>query len=219
MTYRKRMTVGIAGLAIVLVAATGCVSKKRFRTTVEETDSRIGTLESDVESGQRRMEGIETTTNRRLQDLDSATERANRTGTQAMTAAERAAEEARRALDGKLLWTMTLSDDKVKFPLDKATLSDEAKVELDELASRVKELNKAVYLEIEGHTDSTGEEAYNRQLGRERAEAVLRYLNEMAGIPLHAMNVISHGENTPIADNSSRDGRSQNRRVVVKVLE
>jgi outer membrane protein OmpA-like peptidoglycan-associated protein len=215
MAYRRTLSIGAAGMAMVLLAVPGCVTKKQFRSTVEDTDNRIGTIEGDVESSQRRLEGLEQTTDR----IGSEAERANRTGSQALSAAERAAEEARRASEGRLLWKITLSDDKVKFPLDEATLSDEAIAELDQLASRVKSLNKAVYLEIEGHTDSTGAEAYNRTLGQQRAEAVLRYLNEKAGIPLHAMNVISHGEKTPIADNSSREGRSQNRRVVVKVLE
>jgi outer membrane protein OmpA-like peptidoglycan-associated protein len=213
------LTISAAGLTVVLAAAPGCVSSKRFKSTVEDTDNRIGTLESGVEANERRVQGLEETTNRRIAEVGSEAEKAYRTGSQAMTAAERAAEEARKAADGRLLWTVTLSDDKVRFPLDQAKLSGEAIAELDELASRVKDLNKAVYLEIEGHTDSSGETAYNQELGQKRAEAVLRYLNEKAGIPLHAMNVISHGETTPIADNSSREGRSQNRRVVVKVLE
>ncbi len=56
-------------------------------------------------------------------------------------------------------------------------------------------------------------------LGEKRAEAVRNYLNMKDGIPLHAMNIISYGETQPVADNSTRDGRAQNRRVVVKVLE
>jgi outer membrane protein OmpA-like peptidoglycan-associated protein len=76
-----------------------------------------------------------------------------------------------------------------------------------------------VYLEIEGHTDSTGSEAYNHTLGLRRADAVRDYLNRSGGIPLHAMSTISLGEGDPVADNSSSTGRSQNRRVVVRVLE
>ena len=72
---------------------------------------------------------------------------------------------------------------------------------------------------IEGHTDNTGSEGYNFDLGATRADAVRDYLNREGGVPLHAMNTISYGESQPVADNSSAGGRSQNRRVVVRVLE
>ena len=77
---------------------------------------------------------------------------------------------------------------------------------------------KNVYLEIEGHTDSVGSPTLNERLGLERAEAVKRYLYEQHSIPLHKMNVISFGETKPVAPNGTRDGRAQNRRVVIKVL-
>jgi len=80
-------------------------------------------------------------------------------------------------------------------------------------------MDKTVYLEIEGHTDNVGSEEYNKVLGERRAEAVRVYLNEKGGIPLHAMNVISYGEDEPVSDNGSRTGRAQNRRVVIRVLE
>ena len=59
---------------------------------------------------------------------------------------------------------------------------------------------------------------YNEKLGLERAEAVKRYLYEQHQIPLHKMNVISYGEDKPVAPNKDRAGRAQNRRVVIKVL-
>ena len=77
---------------------------------------------------------------------------------------------------------------------------------------------RQVFIEIEGHTDSVGSPAYNERLGLQRAEAVKRYLYEQHHIPLHKMNVISFGEAKPVAPNKTRDGRAQNRRVVVKVL-
>jgi outer membrane protein OmpA-like peptidoglycan-associated protein len=73
-------------------------------------------------------------------------------------------------------------------------------------------------VEIEGHTDSAGPAAYNEQLGLARAEAVKRYLYEQHQVPLHKMNAISFGEEKPVMDNKTRENRSQNRRVVIKVL-
>jgi outer membrane protein OmpA-like peptidoglycan-associated protein len=71
---------------------------------------------------------------------------------------------------------------------------------------------------IEGHTDSTGPRAINERIGLERAEAVERYLYEQYQIPLPKMDVISYGEEKPIAPNTTRAGRAQNRRVVIKVM-
>jgi outer membrane protein OmpA-like peptidoglycan-associated protein len=79
-------------------------------------------------------------------------------------------------------------------------------------------MDKALYFEIEGHTDNVGSEDYNVQLGEKRAMAVRNYLAEK-GVPLHALNVISYGESQPVADNSAPQGRAQNRRVVIRVLE
>ena len=74
------------------------------------------------------------------------------------------------------------------------------------------------FIEIEGHTDNVGEKNLNYKLGLDRAEAVKRYLYENQQIPLHKINVISYGEEKPIAPNKTKDGRAQNRRVVIKVL-
>jgi peptidoglycan-associated lipoprotein len=74
------------------------------------------------------------------------------------------------------------------------------------------------FLEIEGHTDSAGTPEGNYRLGMQRAEAVKRYIYEQHQVPLHRINVISYGEDKPIAPNKTRDGRAQNRRVVIKVL-
>ncbi len=78
--------------------------------------------------------------------------------------------------------------------------------------------NKPVYIEVQGHTDNVGSEKYNQELGQSRAEAVRRYLNQKDGFPLHRMNVISYGKAAPVASNKNRQGRAQNRRVVLVVL-
>ena len=128
------------------------------------------------------------------------------------------ATEAEKAAKGKLIFSVTLSNDKVTFPFNRAEISDEAKALIDEAIAPLKAENKGVFFEIEGHTDNAGDEAYNEKLGEERALAVRGYLHEQ-GIALNRMQVISYGEKKPVADNKTRDGRAQNRRVVIKVLE
>jgi outer membrane protein OmpA-like peptidoglycan-associated protein len=79
-------------------------------------------------------------------------------------------------------------------------------------------MRTAIFIEVEGHTDNVGQAAYNQQLGLERAETVKRYLYAQHQVPLHKINVISYGEDKPVAPNTTRTGRAQNRRVVVRIL-
>jgi peptidoglycan-associated lipoprotein len=120
---------------------------------------------------------------------------------------------------GKLTYEVVLSDDKLKFGSGKAVLGGIAEVALDAFVAQLKNGNKGVYIEIQGHTDSRGEVAANMKLGLARAEAVKRYLNINGGIPLYRMSTISYGESEPIADNRYKAGRSENRRVVLVVLQ
>ena len=112
---------------------------------------------------------------------------------------------------------MTLSNDKVRFPVNRAEISDEAKAIIDEAVMPLKTENRGVYFEIQGYTDATGEEPYNFRLGEDRAMAVRDYIAKTHGIALSRINVISYGESNPVADNKTRDGRAQNRRVVIRI--
>src|SRR5262249_54046581 len=128
------------------------------------------------------------------------------------------AQEAGKLAEGKLLYEKVLTDDKVKFGFNKHELSDTAKAALDEFANDLKKQNQAVYIEIQGHTDNGGSAGYNEKLGPSRAQAVRQYLNKHPQFPPHRINVISYGAAEPIADNKTREGRSQNRRVALVVL-
>jgi len=119
---------------------------------------------------------------------------------------------------GKLLYEVTLTDDRVKFKSTKSDLPDAAKDILNNLVEQLKAVNKSVFVEIQGYTDSNGGDEYNMQLGQDRADSVRRYLAEN-GVPLHRISTISYGEGRPIAPNNNSEGRSKNRRVVVLVLE
>jgi peptidoglycan-associated lipoprotein len=111
-----------------------------------------------------------------------------------------------------------LSEDQGNFKFGQTKLPDSAKAKIDEMVQQLKQDPKNVFIEIEGHTDNVGDKTVNEKVGLERAEAVQRYLYEMYQIPLHKMNVISYGEDKPVAPNKTKAGRAQNRRVVIKVL-
>jgi outer membrane protein OmpA-like peptidoglycan-associated protein len=104
------------------------------------------------------------------------------------------------------------------FLFDGAALPDAAKTSLDQMINQLKAGPKGIFIEIEGHTDNVGAAAYNEHLGLERADVVKRYLYEQHQVPLHKINVISYGEDKPVAPNTTRAGRGLNRRVVVRLL-
>jgi peptidoglycan-associated lipoprotein len=118
----------------------------------------------------------------------------------------------------RLVYEVVLSEDQGNFKFGKTTLPDEAKQKIDEMVAQLKQDPKNIYLEIEGHTDNVGPKTINDKVGLERAQAVQRYLYEQYQVPLHKMNIISYGQEKPVAPNKTKEGRAQNRRVVIKVL-
>ncbi len=106
----------------------------------------------------------------------------------------------------------------VNFNVNSAVLSAEAKQQLDTLAEKTTNA-RAFMIEVAGHTDSTGSEAKNFRLSRERADAVVQYLAVNHKIPLRRfITPMGYGKTEAIADNSTAAGRKQNRRVEVKIL-
>jgi outer membrane protein OmpA-like peptidoglycan-associated protein len=105
----------------------------------------------------------------------------------------------------------------VNFKVNSALLSDEAKAALDEIAEQAK-AEKGYLIQVMGFASADGTEAKNRVLSERRADAVKRYLAEH-DIPLHRMiNPFGFGELKPVAENNTREGRQQNRRVEVAIL-
>jgi OOP family OmpA-OmpF porin len=106
----------------------------------------------------------------------------------------------------------------VNFRVGSSVLNPDAKTKLDEIATKAQNA-KGYVLEVTGFADSTGSTARNRALSQRRADAVIRYLVEQHQIPLRRIvTPYGFGESNPVADNKTRDGRLQNRRVEVKVL-
>ena len=151
--------------------------------------------------------------NTRVDGTDSKLAEVDRTSQEAL----KRATDAGKLAEGKFLYSVVLSDDSVKFPLNQHELSPEAEQRLADFASKLKGDNKNVYLEIQGFTDASGDPKYNETLGGERAETVRKFLSKQ-GVPLNRMATISYGEDDPVAPNDNPDGRAQNRRVVIQVL-
>lgn len=201
-------------LALVLAGgllASGCATKKYVQKEDAKVTDRVNGVQGEVEDVQSQVKQHDT----RLTTHDQQIGEASRTAQEALDRAQ----EAGKLAEGKLLYETVLTDDRVHFGLNKDDLSDEAKAALDEFAAKLKAEGKGVYIEVQGHTDATGDDDYNEKLGQDRAQAVRNYLARQDQLPLHRMNVISYGELAPIADNKSPEGRSQNRRVALVVLK
>jgi len=196
----------VGALLVGIVGLGGCATKRFVGEEVSKSsaaaEKRISEVQSQVETAQSRVREHDT----KLAELDKTTR----------DALERA-EAAGKLAEGKFVYSLVLSDDAVKFPINRHELSKDAQAKLTEFAERLKSENKNVYLEIQGHTDSSGPDMYNLELGEARAEAVRRYLSKQ-GIALNRMSTISYGEEEPVTKNTSRKGRAQNRRVAVVVL-
>lgn len=223
-----RYAVLITSVAFVaLVGSTGCATKGYVGTEIaqvsDELNGRIDAVSASVEDAQER-------TRQNAEEIQKVDQRAAAAGEQA-DAANRAAEAAQtdatsalelaEAADGaarKLVYEVVLSEAQGNFGFGATQLNDAMKAELDQVVERLKASSEGVYLEIEGHTDSTGEAGVNQIVGLRRAEAVRDYLHEQHGVALRKMNVVSRGEDEPVAPNNTREGRAQNRRVVIKLM-
>lgn len=105
----------------------------------------------------------------------------------------------------------------VLFEFDSARLTPSDRNGLDAVASRLRNEAANVQLRVTGHTDSVGRDAYNQKLSERRAHSVTDYLIS-SGIPRSSfVSVSGEGETRPVADNSSAEGRAQNRRVEIKI--
>jgi len=110
-----------------------------------------------------------------------------------------------------------ISDVVLNFQFGRSELTDEAKSKLASAVTMPVAQARSTSVALEGHADWIGSEGYNERLGLARAEAVRRYLAEHLQIPADQISVVSYGESSPSAPNTTREGRAINRRVVIKV--
>jgi len=233
----RKSLVAASLLALTVAVAPACATKKFVRTEVGGVNQKVDTLTGTVEETQERTrQNAE-----RIGVVDQKAEAAGKSATAAQSAADaaaaraaeantRAGEAATRAtavggrLDEvvassrRLVYEVTLSEDQGNFKFGKAAMPETVTPELDQLVQQLKANPNGAYIEIEGHTDNVGDKEINYKLGLERAENIKRYLYETHQVPLFKINVISFGEEKPVGDNKTKDGRAQNRRVVIKVL-
>ncbi|WP_374567974.1 OmpA family protein [Ideonella sp.] len=193
-----RLSSLIAASSVMLLSA--CATKEFVTESIAPVQTRVQAQDASLKALDGRAQGSEA----RIAALEKE-------------AAARAQAAANLPAPPGLLMSTLLTDDKIKFSSGRAQLTEQAGQELDQLVAKLKADNQPVFVEIQGHTDATGSDTINQQLGLKRAEAVRLHLAR-AGLPLARMATISYGESAPLADNSTSEGRSMNRRVQLIVM-
>ncbi len=217
---KKNQIIFLVGIVffVGLIFGTGCATKRFVSGEVANLDKKVEGVEGSVEENQKRIkqhdeqlasigsiikqhESQFNNVDSKIQNVDSKIE------------------EVKKYARGTLIFQETLRNNETKFEFDSYELTAEVQETLDKFVQMLITQDRGVYLEIQGHTDSTGPDEWNWILGRKRAEAVMVYLHNKHHIPLHRMEVISYGSTEPVADNATREGRGQNRRVEILVYE
>ena len=200
--------IGVVSLTAMTALLGACATSKsvdeKIAASQATTNQRIESVSSQVEDLQQKQ----TQTDVKLEQLSQSAQEALKR-----------AQEAGVLAKGKVVFEQSFSEDRIKFKLDSYELDDAAKAALDEFAGRVTALTDQYFIEIQGHTDDTGGERYNEELGQDRADSVRRYLSRQHKLPLARMSTISYGDTLPLESNKTKAGRSANRRVVLVVLE
>ena len=223
----KKLVLVVPVLALALGGTTACATKKFVRGQVGEVNDKVESVSKSLEETQERTKANEA----KIAEVDQRAQAAAQAADTKATSAGQRADGAKTTADAantkaesvekaskRLVYEVVLSEDKGDFKFGKATVPDSAIGELDQLVAKLKAEPNGAYIEVEGHTDNVGPKDVNYKLGLERAENVKRYLYEHHQVPLHKINVISYGEDKPVAPNKTKDGRAQNRRVVIRVL-
>jgi outer membrane protein OmpA-like peptidoglycan-associated protein len=210
---KNRNFVFLVGFLLIAALVTGpaCATKKFVRTEKASTDQKIAEVSNEVEANQKRISDHD----EKLATIGSLITKQG----EEVKAVQGEIGEVKTMIRGTLVMKATLTNDAAKFAFDSYALSPEAKSILDAFVQKLITENRGVYIEIRGYTDNTGPEEVNQILSLNRAKAVERYLFTQYHIPLYRMSVIGLGPSDPVADNGTREGRAQNRRVEVLVYE
>jgi len=231
---------------MVSLVATGCATKKYVAKTVAPVEQRVSGTETKNADQDKQIAAERTDLTEMDRDLSRTKEKLNDTDTKATQAgqaasaadqkaqgAQSAANNAQQSADQTKTFAQTGFDNMghridslnkfqmaksvtVLFGVDKATLTPEAKAEIDDLAKQASSTDRYV-IEVQGFTDKSGPAEHNNELSERRAQAVARYMANQSSIPVRNITMLGQGYAQPVADDKTRDGRKQNRRVEVKL--
>jgi len=224
--------------------AGGCATKKYVRNTAAPIQAKVDEVGTQTTQNSQQIQDTRTelkSVDEKAQTgISAAQERANSADQHAAAADQHAATADQHA--GEAMTKATQVDQKVDqglnslrsvianiddfklqntttvpFQFNRATLNQEAKDNLDKLATDITK-DKRYFVAVEGYTDATGPASYNEALSGRRADAVVHYLVSKHDVPIYRIHMIGLGEDKPVEDAKTRAARAKNRRVEVKVF-
>ena len=224
------MRKSLLAVSIVSVALAGsaCATKGYVNQQIQDVNTKVEGVSKAVEATQEqtkanaaRIDQVNQSAQSGITDAKQSASEAGQTAQQAQSAAGQAnaGVSAINTRASRLVAEVVLSEAEGSFKFGSSVLPEAAMAKLDDMMSKLKSDPKPVYFEIDGYTDSVGSARYNKELGLRRADAVRDYLYTKYQVALHRVSVFSYGEADPVASNKTRDGRAQNRRVVIRVVE
>ncbi len=215
----------VAGLAVS--GATGCATKNYVRNQTVPLVNQTNQLDEKTATNNRNLRDVDDRAQTGIKQAQGAADTAN----QNAQGAAKAASDAQMAADNVVHRADTLesvikgldnyhpvANVAVTFGFDKSVLTADDRQQLDSFAAQLTSA-KSFILEVTGGTDSTGPAQYNYELSQRRADAVVQYLASKYQIPAHRFYLIGIGKDKEVAPNTTAEGRKQNRRVEIRLLE
>jgi outer membrane protein OmpA-like peptidoglycan-associated protein len=229
----------LGALLAMSLTGVGCATKKHVREAIapvqdqaNKTQSQVNTIQKQTDENKQSIGDLDrqvatadekaVEAGKKAAEAADAAAKANSAATEAAQradAARTAAQQTQQKLDTSLQNLdnyKLVTTQPVYFGLNRSTLTKEEQQKLDEAVQKIGSM-KMYIVEVEGYADRTGGSAYNRELSRKRADAVVHYLAVEHNIPLRSIRQLGAGSDFPNADNKTRAARKENRRVDVKI--
>jgi OmpA-OmpF porin, OOP family len=240
----KRLYAIAITVTVAAALSTGCATKKYVQQTVSPVQQKLDAVDTRTATKDAAQDATDAELQKGVSRADERAQGADARAAAAATEAARANEQAAAGIKdaaaaravgergvarageveaslGNKIENMDnfklSSTETVLFTLGSSVLDDAGKAVLDGVVAKVGSLKHFV-VEVQGYTDSTGDPTFNIELSDRRAAAVVRYLTSQGKLPLFRVNTVGFGEESPSADNKTRDGRKQNRRVEVRIF-
>lgn len=230
----------LTGIAAAALLTGGCATKKYVRNTTSPVQAKVDEVGQQTAKNSQEIDdtrnSVKQVDEKAQSGISAAQERASSADQHAATADQHAGEAMNKATQAaqvgeqntqalnSLRSVISNFDDyqvktsaTVPFQFDKATLTKEAKEDLDKLADEVKG-QKRFFIAVEGYTDRVGTTEYNETLSKKRADAVVEYLVAKHDIPVYRIQMVGLGKEKPVDDGRNRAALAKNRRVEVKVF-
>jgi outer membrane protein OmpA-like peptidoglycan-associated protein len=232
---RNRFSIFAIAVLAGIMTLSGCATHKYVRQEIGKITPQIQEANNAIKENAERIDAVDRRATTGVTAAQQAADRANAAAQTAQNAAQAADRKADGANQGvqqannrinsietrinSLNDNYTASETQtITFANNSSALTADAKATLDRIASSISSQRAGYLIELQGFTDDRGSENYNDTLSQRRAEAALRYLVSK-NVPLFRVSIVGLGEANPVADNTTRTGRDQNRRVEVRVLK